>query len=249
MQEHSTTQSVLFPDLFNKPVTIKFDQEHSSSDGGAILLKACDERLQLSERLASQILDTRQQGKVEHSIQDLVRQRLYAIACGYPDCNDAKQLSQDPIHKMLVGKDPLGEEHLASQATLSRFENVLSRADVYRACEELAEIVVERHRQRFNGQKVTKISIDLDPTDDPTHGGQQLSFFNGHYDCWCCATRRVRVTTDRRSMDPTLPWVVAYLDMRHWRYEARETRYQMPGSGTGGHRTARGDDYWQLQPV
>jgi len=185
MQENSTTQSVLFPELFKKPVVIKFDQEHASSDGGAILLKACDERLSLSERLASSIVDRRQQGKVEHSIQDLVRQRLYAIACGYPDCNDARQLSHDPVHKMLVGRDPLSEESLASQPTLSRFENFLTRADVYRASLELAELVVERHAQRLSGQKVIKVAVDIDPTDDPTHGGQQLSFFNGHYDTWC----------------------------------------------------------------
>jgi hypothetical protein len=185
MQKDSTTQSVLFPDLLKKPVVIKFDQEHASTDGGAILLKACDERLELTERLASRIVDKRQQGKVEHSIRDLLRQRVYAIACGYPDCNDARQLAHDPVHKLLVGKDPLGEDDLASQATLTRFENVLRRADVYRAFEDLAETVVETHRQRLSGQKVRKIFIDLDPTDDPTHGGQQLSFFNGHYDTWC----------------------------------------------------------------
>ena len=187
MAESTTTQSVLFPDLLNKPLVIEFDQQHASSDGGAILLKACDERLGLTARLAKGIVDKRQQGKVEHSIQDMVRQRLYAIACGYPDCNDARQLAQDPLHKMLVGCDPLSGEDLASQSTLSRFENAPRRADVYRVLEQLAEAVVERHQRRFDDTRVKlrKITIDLDPTDDPTHGGQQLSFFNGHYDTWC----------------------------------------------------------------
>ena len=185
MAEDTTTQSVLFPDLFRKPVVIRFDQQNASSDGGAILLKACDERLGLTERLAKGIVDRRQQGKVEHSIQDMVRQRLFGIACGYPDCNDARRLARDPVHKMLVGRDPVNEEELASQSTLSRFENAPRREDLYRACETLAEVVVERHRQRLRGKDVKKITIDLDPTDDPTHGGQQLSFFNGHYDSWC----------------------------------------------------------------
>jgi hypothetical protein len=80
-----TARSVLFPDLFRRPVVARFDQRHGSSDGGAILLKACDDRLRLTERLANCIVDTRQSGKIEHTIGELVRQRLYAIACGWPE--------------------------------------------------------------------------------------------------------------------------------------------------------------------
>ena len=184
MTDDITAQSVLFPDLFRRPVVAKFDQPHGSSDGGAILLKACDDRLGLTERLASCIVDARQAGKVEHSIQDLVRQRLYGIACGYPDGNDAARLGEDPIQKLLVGRDPLSGATLASQPTLSRFENAVSRADLYRMGEALAECVIERHRKRL-GRRVRHITLDLDPTDDPTHGAQQLAFFNGHYDTWC----------------------------------------------------------------
>jgi hypothetical protein len=180
----TTAQSVLFPDLFRRPVVAKFDQPHSSSDGGAILLKGCDDRLGLTERLASCIVDPRQAGKVEHSIQDLVRQRLYGIACGYADCNDASRLAEDPIQKLLIGRDPLSGAALASQPTLSRFENAPRRADLYRMGEALGESVIERHRRRL-GRRVRHITLDLDPTDDPTHGGQQLTFFNGHYDTWC----------------------------------------------------------------
>lgn len=184
MRDDTTPQSVLFPDLIRRPVVVKFDQRHGSSDGGAILLKACDERLELTERLASCVVDTRQAGKVEHSIRDLVRQRLYGIACGYPDGNDAARLGEDPIQKLLVGRDPLTGATLASQPTLSRFENAPRRADLYRMSEALAECVIERHRKRL-GRGVKCITIDLDPTDDPTHGAQQLTFFNGHYDTWC----------------------------------------------------------------
>jgi hypothetical protein len=179
-----TRQSVLFPNLFRRPVVAKFDQRYGSSDGGAILLKACDDRLGLTERLASGIVDTRQAGKVEHSIRDLVRQRLYGIACGYPDGNDAARLGEDPIQKLLVGRDPLSGPTLASQPTLSRFENAPRRADLYRMGEALAECVIERHRKRL-GRRVKRITVDLDPTDDPTHGAQQLTFFNGHYNTWC----------------------------------------------------------------
>jgi hypothetical protein len=85
MDDDSTRQSVLFSDFLGKPVIAKFDQEHASSDGGAILLQACDRRLGLTDALIGAIDDRRQSGKIRHAIGDLVRQRLYAIGCGYPD--------------------------------------------------------------------------------------------------------------------------------------------------------------------
>jgi hypothetical protein len=180
----STRQTVLFSDLCGRAVVASFDQQHGSSDGGAILLKACDERLGLTERLIGCIDDRRQSGKIRHAIGDLVRQRLYAIACGYPDGNDASRLGSDPMQKLLCGREPVSGEDLASQPTLSRFENAFDRADLYRMGIGLAETVIERHRRRLK-RKVKRITIDLDPTDDPTHGAQQLTFFNGHYDTWC----------------------------------------------------------------
>jgi hypothetical protein len=184
VDDDSTRQTALFSDLRDRPVVTTFDHEHGSSDGGAILLAACDERLSLSARLIDSIDDRRQSGKIRHAIGDLLRQRLYAIACGYPDGNDAGRLGSDPIQKLLCGRDPLRGEDLASQPTLSRFENAVTRAELYRMGVALAETVIERHRRRLK-RKAKRITIDLDPTDDPTHGAQQLTFFNGHYDSWC----------------------------------------------------------------
>lgn len=184
MTDDSTRQSVLFSELMGKPVVARFDQEHASSDGGSVLLRACDQRVGLTEALIGGIRDRRQSGKIRHAIAELVRQRLYAIACGYPDGNDAGRLGSDPIQKLLCGRDPIEGEELASQPTLSRFENSVDRADLYRMGVALAESVIERHRRRLK-RKVKRITIDLDPTDDPTHGAQQLTFFNGHYDSWC----------------------------------------------------------------
>jgi hypothetical protein len=183
--DDSTRQSVLFPDLFSQPLRAQFDEWHGSSDGGAILLKACDAALGLTRRLAECLVDRRQAGKVEHTVRDLLRQRLFGIACGYADANDAARLSDDPIQKLLLERDALSGAMLASQPTLSRFENAARRADLYRMGEALAESVIERHRRRLGRRRCKHISIDLDPTDDPTHGGQQLTFFNGHYDTWC----------------------------------------------------------------
>ena len=184
MRNDSTAQSVLFPVLFGKRVVAQFDQPHGSSDGGAVLLKACDERLGLTEQLSQCLGDAREPGKIRHTLDDLIRQRVFAIACGYADCNDAARLAEDPIQKLLVGRDPIAGEALASQPTLSRFENTVGPKALYRMGQTLSEVVIERQRRRLRG-KAKRITIELDPTDDPTHGAQQLSLFNGHYDTWC----------------------------------------------------------------
>lgn len=184
MSDHTTTECLLFPDIFSKPLVVQFDQRQSSSDGGALLLKAADRRYGLTERLAGCLQDYRQVGKIDHQVEELLRQRVFGIACGYPDANDSARLAADPIHKLLLGRDPVDGLDLASQPTLSRFENAIERRELYRMGEALAESVVERHARRLH-RRARRITIDLDPTDDPTHGVQQLALFNGHYDTWC----------------------------------------------------------------
>jgi len=168
----------------SKPIIARFDQPHASSDGGAVLLKAVDDRLGLTWQLASAIRDRRQAGKVAHPLRDLLRQRVFGLACGYPDCNDAARLVDDPIHKLLLERDPLDGAALGSQPTLSRFENAVGRADLYRLGTALADAVLTSHRERL-GAGVRLITIDLDATDDPTHGQQEFALFNGYYDTWC----------------------------------------------------------------
>ena len=184
MSDNSTTQCLLFSGIFAKPTVLQFDQQHGSSDGGAILLKAADRRYGLIGCLAGCLRDQRQAGKVDHSLRELLAQRVFSIACGYPDANDSARLAADPIHKMLLDRDPVAGRDLASQPTLSRFENAVGRKQLYRLSEALAASVLQRHAQRLRG-RIRRVTIDLDPTDDPTHGAQQLSFFNGHYDTWC----------------------------------------------------------------
>ena len=186
-------QSVLHVHGKSKPIIARFDQPHASSDGGAILLKAIDDRLGLTWRLASAIRDRRQPGKVAHPLRDLLRQRVFGLACGYADCNDAARLIDDPIHKLLLDRDPLDGAALGSQPTLSRFENAVARADLYRLGTMLADTVLTSHRERL-GNGVRLITIDLDATDDPTHGQQELALFNGYYDTWCYLPLIVTVT-------------------------------------------------------
>ena len=177
-------QSTLRVHGISKPVIARFDQPHASSDGGAVLLKVIDDRIGLTWRLASAIRDRRQPGKVTHSLRDLLRQRVFGLACGYADCNDAARLADDPIHKLLLERDPLAGAPLGSQPTLSRFENAARRADLYRLGTAAADTVLLYHRDRL-GASVRLITIDLDATDDPTHGQQELALFNGYYDTWC----------------------------------------------------------------
>ena len=184
MRDDTIPQTVLFPDLFNKPLVATFDQPHASSDGGAVLLKAAEARYGLIDGFARCLVDDRQPGKVRHTLGDLLAQRIYGLACGHPDANDADRLADDPIHKLLLGRDPIDGDALASQPTISRFENGVGPRVLYAMGRELAANVIDRHRQRLHG-RARRITIDLDPTDDPTHGAQQLTFFNGHYDCWC----------------------------------------------------------------
>ena len=178
-------QRVIFPSLLSKPVHVAFDEPLTSSDCGSLLLKSVDESMGLTERMLAGVSDSRQYGKVTHSQADLLRQRIFGIASGYPDANDVARLGDDPVHKLLLARDPVTGASLASQPTISRFENSLRVVDHYRLGVSLAETVIGWHRSRLQRQKVKRITIDLDPTDDETHGAQQKALFNGHYGHWC----------------------------------------------------------------
>jgi hypothetical protein len=184
MREDSTTQAVLFPTRVTKPLVARFDEPLASSDGGAILVKAVDQRLGLTARSAACLPDAREPGTVVHPLVDLVRQRVFGLACGYADANDAARLAHDPVHKLLLDRDPVAGGVLASQPTLSRFENAVGPKDLLRLGTALADAVIAHHEERRTG-RARQITLDLDSTDDPTHGAQQLALFNGHYGTWC----------------------------------------------------------------
>jgi hypothetical protein len=134
--------------------------------------------------LAACLVEGRQAAKIKHSIEDLLRQRIYGLASGYADANDAARLAHDPIFKLLLDRSPITGAELSSQPTLSRFENSVGARQNYRLGLALATAVIKRQQKRLRG-KVRHVTIDLDPTDDPTHGQQQFTFFNAHYDTHC----------------------------------------------------------------
>jgi hypothetical protein len=158
------------------PITIAFDAPQISSDGGAILLRQMDDRLGLSKWLAALLPDARNPAKIQHGRREQVRQRLYQIALGYADCNDADRLRHDPVLKSVCDRTPQAAG-LSSQPTLSRLENAVDGRTLRAVLVHLEEQYVISF-----AQPPEVIVLDIDSTDDPTHGQQQLSFFHGYYD-------------------------------------------------------------------
>jgi len=180
---HDTCQRALFEESFPKPVVVAFDGEHCSSDGGSLLLGAVDRRIHLTETLAREMRDDRAADRVEHGLLELLRQRVFSIALGYADQNDSARIGTDPMLKLLCGRSPKDPVALASQPTLSRFETRRTGRELVLVGRKLEQFVIQRLRKTH--PKARRITIDLDSTEDPTHGQQPFSFFNGYYDSWC----------------------------------------------------------------
>jgi Transposase DDE domain group 1 len=154
-----------------------FDAGRLTSDGGLPWLAEADQNLGLCASLARCVPEWRH-GPVHHSLLELVRQRVFQIACGYADQNDATTLRNDPLLKLVCGRRPESSADLASQPTLSRLENAVDR----HACEALAEAFVEVYlQQRQRDGEPRHLVLDLDGTDDPAHGRQPEMAYHGFY--------------------------------------------------------------------
>ena len=150
-----------------------------SSDAGLLAVRQFDERVGWSACFAACLQDER--GAPTHSILSMIRQRVYGIIAGYEDCNDHDALRTDPIFKMIAGRLPDGDA-LASQPTLSRLENSVAPAALFKLIDLMIELGVQRLKAKHAGTLPRRVTIDLDPTDDPAHGDQQLALFHGFYD-------------------------------------------------------------------
>jgi hypothetical protein len=163
---------------------MSFDDPATSSDGGAVLLAAVDRRVGLTAAMAAGLHDGRRSASVRHTKGSMLTQRIYGLALGYPDTNDADRLRRDAMMRLVVAGDAMTDD-LASQPSLSRFENSTTIGSLYRMSTALATVVFDYHRKRL-GSRVRRITIDMDPTDTPNYGEQQqLSFYNGHYGNHC----------------------------------------------------------------
>ena len=176
-----TSQIALsFANISGKKIEADFDGGTTTSDGGALLLRQAEARTGIVERIVEAMSDRRHQSYIDHTYTDLIRQRVFQIACGYEDANDSDDLRCDPGLKTACDRLPLTGDDLASQPTMSRLENSVSRSDLYRIGLALLETFIESY-----DQPPRKLIIDVDDTDDPTHGAQQLTLFHAYYDEYC----------------------------------------------------------------
>jgi hypothetical protein len=168
------------PSIGKKKVTAAFDAGQISSDGGVLLLAGADKRLGLIDTLAALIPDHRDPNLITHTMADILRPRVFAIACGYPDANDLDDLRQDPAFKLACGRLPETGVDLTSQPTVSRWENAPDLRTLIRLSHGMVDLWCASYRRPPKA-----ITLDIDDTPDVVHGHQQLSLFNAHYDERC----------------------------------------------------------------
>jgi hypothetical protein len=163
-----------------KPLTVTFDAGRLSSDGGMIVLREVATRLGLAEVIAGPLDDRRDPSRVQHSYAEMAQARMLMIAAGYEDCDDVDALRFDPALKIACGRAPETGADLMSQPTLSRLENL---AD-WRVLARIGIGKIDLYCRSF-ARPPAAIVLDIDDTDDPVHGQQELALFNAHYDCTC----------------------------------------------------------------
>lgn len=197
----SSAVSLEFPFNGGREIVCSFDGGDITSDAGLVLLSQADKKCSLLEVLAKQIKDRRDPNRITHSIPDMLRERVYAIAQGYEDANDLDTLRDDSALKVACGKLPSASDALASQPTISRLENMVDKKELLGMGLEMARVVV---RQLPSDTK--QVTLDIDATNDPCYGQQELCLFDGHYGNYCYLPLYVHITdeTGRQQLLGTL---------------------------------------------
>src|SRR5947209_4520566 len=227
-----------FPAVQRKKITACFDGGRITSDGGVMLLAQAERRLGLAERLAKVIPDRRDQDRVTHLLPDILRARIFAIACGYEDADDLDRLRCDPAFKLACGRLPDSGTDLCSQPTISRWENAPSLRDLIR----LIGVMVDLYCTSYTTPPAA-VTLDIDDTVDVVHGHQQLALFNAHYDERCFLPIHVYDTATSRPVAVLLRpgKTPSGREVRgHLRRLLREIRRHWPRT----HITIRGDSHY-----
>jgi hypothetical protein len=183
-----------------KPIEAKFDGGRLTSDSGLLLLAAVDRRFGLTEKLTRSLIDPRDQNRISLTFGEILRQRIFGIAAGYEDGNDHDTLRADPVLKVVSGRCPRSHEELASQPTISRFENHITRRELVQLGYALVDHFLDRHR----AEPPSDLVLDFDATDDPTHGQQQFEGFHGYYGHHCYLPMMIFGTCDEGPQEPIL---------------------------------------------
>ena len=178
-----------FPAVAGRDIVARFDGGDLTSDAGLLLLAQADRHLGLIQAMAQVVTDRRDPNKIEHRCDEILRERIFAIACGYEDANDLDTLRNDPALKLACGRRPTSQPALASQPTISRLENAVGHKDLLRMGLALAQRVIAQLPA-----DTTEVILDVDATDDPCHGQQELEFFNGYYDTHCYLPLHLHLT-------------------------------------------------------
>jgi len=183
---HNSAAENFSSNLFNlspvckKPIEISFSAEKISSDGGLLLLRETEARNGILQSITNCIREDRHTGYVKHSIQSMLTQRVFQIAAGYEDANDCDTLRDDMVLKICSDVLPDSGDSLSSQPTMSRFENSLSRRELYKIAVAFVDNFIESY-----SQEPAVIILDADDTNSNTYGAQQLALFNDYYGEYC----------------------------------------------------------------
>ena len=169
-----------FASLLGKQVEAAFDGGILTSDGGVMLIREVESKIGILRRIIAALTDQRHPSYVDHSLKDLVTQRVLQMACGYEDANDCNALRRDPGFKAACDRLPVSGAALASQPTMSRFENRITRGDLYRIAKAFADVFIASYKKPPKA-----ILLDIDDTEDKVYGSQQLSLFNAYFKSYC----------------------------------------------------------------
>jgi hypothetical protein len=160
----------------SKPVVVEPQEGQFTTDAGLLPFRQFDERLGFTQQFVTALSDPRDPAAITHSFTEMVRVRIFGILADYADQNDHDLLRTDPLFKLLAGRSP-DDGPLASQPTLSRFENAIDIPSLWR----LRDVFIDQFIASFT-ETPLHLTFDVDTFDDPTHGQQQLTFFHGFYD-------------------------------------------------------------------
>ena len=225
-----------------KRVEVNFAGGIITSDAGLVLLRQAEQKTKLLDALASSMIDQRNSSYTKHSIEEIITQRVFGIACGYEDGNDHKELRKDAMFKIASNKGVEGED-LASPSTICRLENSVKREDLI----QMSKVMVEQFIKSFK-KPPKSLVLDFDATDDIVHGNQEGKFFHGYYDNYCylplyvfCGRRLLVSYLRAANKDAAYhAWAILKLLVRRFREEWPEIRIIMRAdSGFCRHRMLR----------